>query len=89
MPGGFGTLDEFFEAITLIQTEKIRAVPVYLYGAAYWQGLIDWLRGTMLASEQYISPADLDLFTVTDDLDQIAAGIKEFQLRNNAHTNDW
>jgi len=89
MPGGFGTMDEFFEVITLIQTEKIRTVPVYLYGRAYWQGLIDWLRTVMLERENNISAPDLDLFTLTDDIDQIAEGIREFHLRNNAHTNDW
>ena len=65
-PGGFGTLDELFEAVTLIQTGKIHRFPVVLFGSAYWQGLLDWLRDRVLA-DQKISPADLDLITVTDD----------------------
>ncbi|HSH83360.1 MAG TPA: LOG family protein, partial [Herpetosiphonaceae bacterium] len=64
-PGGFGTMDELFEALTLIQTGKIKNFPVILFGSAFWQGLLDWLRGTMLA-EGKISPADLDLMIVTD-----------------------
>lgn len=64
-PGGFGTMDELFEALTLIQTDKVQNFPVILFGSAYWQGLIDWLRSTMLA-EGKICPADLDLMVVTD-----------------------
>ena len=65
-PGGFGTLDELFEALTLIQTGKIRYFPVLLVGTAYWQGLVDWIR-ERLAGEGKISPGDLDLFQVTDE----------------------
>ena len=65
-PGGFGTLDELFEALTLIQTGKIRYFPVLLVGSAYWQGLVDWIR-ERLAGEGKISPGDLDLFQVTDE----------------------
>ena len=65
-PGGFGTLDELFEALTLIQTEKIRHFPVLLVGGRYWDGLIDWIRERMLA-EGKISASDLDLFRATDD----------------------
>ncbi len=64
-PGGFGTMDELFEALTLIQTGKIKNFPVILFGSAYWGGLINWLRQTMLA-EGKIAPADLDLLIVTD-----------------------
>lgn len=64
-PGGFGTLDELFEALTLIQTGKIHNFPVILFGSDYWRGLIDWLKGSMLA-EGKISPEDLDLMIVTD-----------------------
>ena len=64
-PGGFGTLDELFEALTLIQTGKIRNFPVVLFGSEYWRGLLDWLAGPML-SEGKISPADLDLLIMTD-----------------------
>ncbi len=69
MPGGFGTLDELFEALTLVQTRKVTSFPVVLFGTAYWTGLIDWLRTTALAYGA-ISAADLDLFTLTDDLDE-------------------
>ena len=65
-PGGFGTLDETFEALTLIQTGKIYQFPVVLFGSAYWRGLLDWLRGTV-AREGKISGSDLDLMSVTDD----------------------
>lgn len=65
-PGGYGTLDELFEALTLIQTGKVGVFPVVLVGKKYWQGLIDWLRQTMLA-EGNIGSGDLDLFHVTDD----------------------
>jgi hypothetical protein len=65
-PGGFGTIDEMFEALTLIQTDKIRHFPVLLVGTDYWRGLVDWLREKML-TEGKISPDDMDLFELTDD----------------------
>jgi uncharacterized protein (TIGR00730 family) len=65
-PGGFGTLDELFESLTLIQTGKIRHFPVLLIGSSYWSGLVDWLRDRVLA-EGKISPSDMTLFEVTDD----------------------
>src|SRR5205814_9622960 len=65
-PGGYGTLDEFFEAVTLIQTGKVLHFPVVLYGAEYWGGLLDWLRTRALV-EGKIGPDDLDLFHVADD----------------------
>ena len=65
-PGGFGTLDELFEAATLRQTEKIRHFPIVLFGSAYWGGLVDWLRASALA-EGKISPSDVDMLEVTDD----------------------
>ncbi len=69
-PGGFGTMDELFESLTLIQTGKIKNFPVILFGSAFWQGLLDWLRTTMLA-EGKISPADLDLMIVTDSPQEV------------------
>ena len=66
MPGGFGTLDELSEALTLIQTGKIRRIPIVLVGSQFWAGLVDWLKTTMLA-EGVISAKDLDLFKITDD----------------------
>ncbi len=68
-PGGFGTLDELFEALTLIQTRKIQNFPVILFGRAYWQGLLDWIKGTVLA-EGKVSVEDLDLLVVTDDVQE-------------------
>jgi uncharacterized protein (TIGR00730 family) len=65
-PGGFGTMDELFEALTLIQTGKIKEFPVVLVGSDYWRGLVDWFKERMLV-EGNISPDDLDLFTLTDD----------------------
>jgi len=71
-PGGFGTMDELFEALTLIQTKKIRSFPVVLVGKEYWQGLFDWLRNTMLADGN-ISPEDLDLMHVVDEPEEVCA----------------
>ncbi len=68
LPGGVGTLDELFEAMTLVQTGKITSFPIVLIGSRYWQGLIDWLRDTVVA-EGKITAADLDTLTVTDDVD--------------------
>ncbi|TDE08731.1 TIGR00730 family Rossman fold protein [Jiangella asiatica] len=69
-PGGYGTLDELFEAMTLVQTHKVTAFPIILIGVEYWKGLVDWLRDTVVA-EKKISPLDVDLLTVTDDLDGV------------------
>ena len=66
-PGGFGTMDEFFESLVLIQTLKQASFPVILMGTDYWGGLIDWVKETMLKKHQYISPEDLDVFTMLDD----------------------
>ena len=73
-PGGFGTLDELFEALTLIQTGKVEHFPVVLYGKAYWDGLLDWIRERPLAEEK-ISAEDLRLLTITDDIDEACEAI--------------
>lgn len=78
MPGGFGTLDEFFEAMTLIQTQKIGKFPVVLVGKKYWAGLIDWIKQTMLHEEKNISEEDLDLFKLVDTADEAVAEIEAF-----------
>jgi uncharacterized protein (TIGR00730 family) len=70
MPGGFGTMDEFFESLTLMQTGKIYPMPMILFGVDYWQGLIDWMRKTMLPAGA-VSEGDFDFVTLTDDLDQV------------------
>src|SRR5687768_8557158 len=75
-PGGYGTLDELFEALTLIQTGKVKHFPVILFGRDYWSGLIDWLAATV-ARERKINPADLHLFRVTDDPAEAAAIVVE------------
>lgn len=76
LPGGFGTLDELFEAVTLVQTRKVTRFPVVLMGTAYWQGLLDWLRDTMLPDGK-IGPEDLELLYLTDDVDAAVQHIKE------------
>jgi len=76
LPGGFGTMDELFEALTLVQTKKVTRFPVVLMGSQYWRGLLDWLREAM-CGEGKISSADLDLLCVTDDVNQAVAHIVE------------
>jgi len=78
MPGGFGTLDEFFEAVTLIQTTKIGRFPVILVGREYWSGLIDWIEKVVLARENNISEEDLDLFNIVETPDEAVNVINEF-----------
>jgi uncharacterized protein (TIGR00730 family) len=73
-PGGFGTLDELFESLTLIQTGKVEHFPVVMYGKDYWEGLVQWIREKPLYEEK-ISPQDLDLVTITDDVEEAAAAI--------------
>jgi uncharacterized protein (TIGR00730 family) len=78
LPGGFGTLDELFEALTLIQTGKVRNFPVVLVGTAYWKGLLDWARGTLLV-EGAIAEADLAMLQLTDDPDEVIRIILAFR----------
>ena len=77
LPGGFGTMDELFEVLTLIQTKKITRVPVVLVGKDYWSGLKNWLVDTMLANTN-INEEDLDLFLIMDDLREIVDYIADF-----------
>ncbi len=79
-PGGFGTLDEMFEALTLTQTGKVTQFPVVLMGTQYWSGLLAWLAGTV-AAEGNIAALDLDLITCTDDLDEVMAVLTEADMR--------
>ena len=78
LPGGVGTLDELFEAITLIQTEKIGKFPIVLVGKSFWAGLIEWIKQIMLKKEKNISPEDLDLFSVVDTVDEALEIINNF-----------
>ena len=82
LPGGFGTMDELFEALTLIQTGKIREFPVVLLGTEYWCGLVDWLRDRMLADGN-ISPEDVDILRVTDSIDEAV------DICRHAHHRQW
>jgi len=77
LPGGFGTMDELFEALTLIQTKRIKSFPVVLMGSEYWGGLIDWLKGTMLRTER-ISRDDLDYIQIIDDPEEVVRHIQKF-----------
>lgn len=78
MPGGFGTLDELFEAITLIQTNKVAHFPIVLVGKKYWEGLMAWVKDTMLEQEHNISETDLNLFKIVDTADDAIGIINEF-----------
>lgn len=85
-PGGFGTLDEFFEAMTLIQTYKITRFPVVLIGEEYWGGLVDWIKNTMVENKT-ISPEDTDLFHLTDNYREAADIVFEFYEKNKVGPN--
>ena len=78
LPGGVGTLDELFEAITLIQTKKIGKFPIVLVGKSFWVGLIEWIKQIMLKKEKNVSPEDLDLFSVVDTADEALEIINNF-----------
>jgi len=81
MPGGFGTLDEFFEVLTLVQTERIPAFPLILFGRAFWKGLLAWMKTRMETKNKFISPGDLDLVTITDDPRQAIDVILDYARR--------
>jgi uncharacterized protein (TIGR00730 family) len=86
MPGGFGTFDEFFEAMTLVQTRKTKAFPIVLMGSEYWKGLVDWIKTTVV-QEKMISPDDVDMFYVTDDPVEAATIIENFYKKHIMITN--
>lgn len=81
MPGGFGTLDELFEALTLIQTEKIKKFPIVLFGSDFWSGLIDWIKKTLLEEYHNVSPEDLDLIKIVDDVDEAVKHVSQFHTK--------
>lgn len=78
MPGGFGTIDELFESLTLVQTNKIGEFPIILVGREYWQGLLDWIKSTMLYKEHNVNESDLDLFKLVDTADEAVTHIVDF-----------
>ena len=82
MPGGFGTFDELFEALTLVQTRKVTSFPIVLFGTTFWSPLLDWIRGTVL-SNGYISEVDLDLLTITDSVDEAISWVSAPQPAGN------
>jgi uncharacterized protein (TIGR00730 family) len=88
LPGGFGTLDELFEALNLIQTKRIRSFPIFLLGKSYWTGLIDWIKNTALDAK-HLTDEDLSLIKMTDDVDEIANTIEaHYRARGPAPTFD-
>jgi len=87
MPGGFGTMDEFFEVATLIQTRKMSPVPLILVGSGYWSGLLDWMKKTMLECAGNISNQDLDLLKVADTADEVAEHVLHFYSKNALQPN--
>jgi uncharacterized protein (TIGR00730 family) len=78
LPGGFGTLDELFEVLTLVQTKKITRVPIVLVGKEFWQGLSDWIKSTMLERHHNVNPEDMNLFHITDDTDEAVRIVNDF-----------
>ena len=87
MPGGFGTMDEFFEVATLIQTGKMSPVPLILVGSEYWKGLLEWMKEVMLRGSGNISDQDLELLTVVDTPDQVAEQILKFYTKHSLQPN--
>lgn len=83
LPGGFGTMDELFEVLTLIQTGKITKVPVVLYGSSFWNGLKDWIKNIMLEQEHNVNADDLNLLPITDDVEEVVKIINEFYAADN------
>jgi len=87
LPGGFGTLDELFEALTLIQTKKINKLPVVLIGVEYWSGLVDWIKKSMLEAENNIAEKDLDIFKLVDTAEEAFYYIEDFYKTNELSPN--
>jgi hypothetical protein len=77
MPGGYGTMDEFFEALTLIQTKRVKSFPVILMGREYWQGLLDWLKDSMV-QKNMILPFDLEMIQLIDEPEEVVKHIKKY-----------
>ena len=80
MPGGFGTLDELFEVLTLVQTQRIPQFPLILFGSEHWKGLLAWMK-TRIEKDKFISPGDLDLVKISDDVDEVIELIRDYERR--------
>ena len=87
MPGGFGTLDELFEAVTLIQTKKIGKFPIILVGTAYWSGLLDWIKNVMIEKHKNANPDDLNLIKLVDTEDEVVEALDNFYKKYNLSPN--
>jgi len=87
MPGGFGTLDELFEAMTLIQTKKIGKFPIILVGSDYWKGLIDWIKTVMIGEEHNANPEDMNLIKIVDTEDEVVEALDNFYKKYNLSPN--
>ena len=87
MPGGFGTLDEMFEAITLIQTKKVAKFPIILVGSEFWSGLMDWIKNVLVTNIATVSPGDLDLIKIVDTEDEVVEVLDAFYKKYNLSPN--
>ncbi len=87
MPGGFGTLDELFEALTLIQTKKIEKFPIIMVGTEFWKGVIDWIKDTLLKKFENVSATDLDLFHLVDTEDEVIEILDSFYKKHGSRIN--
>ena len=87
MPGGFGTLDELFEAVTLIQTKKIGKFPIILVGSEFWAGLIDWIKTVMIDKEHNANPDDMNLIKIVDNEDEVVEALDNFYKKYNLSPN--
>jgi uncharacterized protein (TIGR00730 family) len=87
MPGGFGTLDELFEAITLIQTKKIGKFPIILVGREFWAGLIDWIKNVMIEKEHNANAEDMNLIKIVDTEDEVVEALDNFYKKYNLSPN--
>jgi uncharacterized protein (TIGR00730 family) len=81
MPGGYGTLDEFFEVITLVQTGRIPQFPLVLFGTEHWRGLVQWMKKELVLRGKFIDDGDLELFKITDDVDEVVEIIRDYERR--------
>ncbi|HZI31819.1 MAG TPA: TIGR00730 family Rossman fold protein, partial [Candidatus Binatia bacterium] len=81
MPGGFGTLDELFEVLTLVQTERIPQFPLILFGSGHWEGLVQWMKKELAQGNKFIHRKDLNIFKITDDVDEVVEMIRDYERR--------